>query len=270
MAEDLRERYRVSERRACKVVQIQRNSYRYQSTKDPQVALRMRLKDLAETRVRYGYRRLTILLNREGWRVNHKRIHRLYLEENLMIRRKTPRRRVSAKIRMDTLQVTGPNQCWAMDFVSESLYDGRTFRIFTLVDHFSRESLAADAGQNFTGERVVKILDRVAAQRGYPQRIRMDNGPEFTSKALDKWAYLNGVDLDFSRPGKPTDNAFIESFHSNFRKECLNQHWFFSLTDAKDKIQEWRQEYNTTRPHSSLGNLAPLEFAKQRPMTKVS
>ena len=144
-----------------------------------------------------------------------------------------------------------------MDFVSEALFDGSALRILTLVDHFSRESLVLEVGKGFTGERVSRVLDRVIAKRGYPKLIRVDNGPEFTSKALDQWAYLNGVELDFTRPGKPTDNAIIESFNSSLRKECLNQHWFFSLEDAKEKIETWRKEYNSFRPHSSLEDLTP-------------
>ena len=249
---------------------LQRNTCRYQSTRDPQMALRMRMKELAETRVRYGYRRLHILLRREGWGINHKRVYRLYRQDNLTIRRKRPHRHVSAKTRVEPPKATGPNQLWAMDFVSEALFDGSALRILTLVDHFSRESLVLEVGKGFTGERVSRVLDRVIAKRGYPKLIRVDNGPEFTSKALDQWAYLNGVELDFTRPGKPTDNAIIESFNSSLRKECLNQHWFFSLEDAKEKIETWRKEYNSFRPHSSLEDLTPQEFAQQNPLTKVS
>jgi putative transposase len=148
-----------------------------------------------------------------------------------------------------------------MDFMSDALFDGRKIRVFTLVDHFSRESLAIKVSQKFTGERVARILDQVVGTHGYPKTIRVDNGPEFTSKALDQWAYLNGVELDFIRPGKPTDNAYIEAFNSLVRMECLNQNWFFSIEDAKEKLQAWKTEYNHTRPHGSLGNLTPLEFA---------
>jgi putative transposase len=232
------------------------------------MALRMRIKELAETRVRYGYRRLHILLRREGWAINHKRVYRLYLQENLTIRRKRPHRHVSAKVRVEPPKASGPNQLWAMDFVSDTLFDGSSLRVLTLVDHFSRESPVLEVGKGFTGERVSRVLDRIVAKHGYPKLIRVDNGPEFTSKALDRWAYLNGVQLDFTRPG--TDNAIIESFNASLRKECLNQHWFFSIDDAKSKIENWRREYNALRPHSSLGNLAPQEFARQWPLTKVS
>ena len=146
--------------------------------------------------------------------------------------------------------------------MSDQLYDGRTIRVLTIVDNFTRESLAAEAGRAFTGHAVAGTLGRIPRRRGNPKTIRVDNGPEFTSRALDQWAYLNGVELDFSRPGKPTDNAFIESFNGRLRAECLDQHWFMSLADARDKLEAWRIDYNEARPHSSLGNLAPGEFAR--------
>ena len=149
-----------------------------------------------------------------------------------------------------------------MDFMADQLFDGTRFRVFTLVDNFSRESLATEVGQGFTGAAVATILDRVVAQRGLPEEIRVDNGTEFTSRAMDLWAYTNRVKLDFSRPGKPTDNAFIESFNGQLRKECLNQHWFISLEDARDKIETWRIDYNEVRPHGSLGNQTPVEYAQ--------
>ena len=260
----------MSERRACAVVELQRSSYRYQSVKDPQVAVRMRLRELAETRVRYGYRRLHILLCREGWPINHKRVYRLYREESLIIRRKSPRRHVTARVRLDRPPLSGVNECWSMDFMSDALFTGQAIRVLTIVDNFSRESLAIEVGHGIIGERVVRVLDRVAAQRGYPRTIRVDNGPEFSSKVLDRWAYLNGVEMDFIRPGKPTDNAFIESFNGRLRQECLNQHWFFSLEDAKEKVNRWRLEYNAVRPHSSLGNLAPLEFVQKSQLALVN
>ncbi len=246
------------------MVVLGRSTFRYESIRDPLSALRTRLRELAEARVRYGYRRLTILLKREGWQVGHKRVCRLYREEGLQIRRKRPHRHVSAKVRLDRPAPASPNQAWSMDFVSDSMFGGSALRALTIVDNFSRESLAIEVGKGFTGERVARVLDRIIARRGYPKSIRVDNGPEFTSNALDRWAYLNGVELDFIRPGKPTDNALIESFHSSLRKECLNQHWFFSLDDAREKVAVWRKEYNESRPHSSLGDLAPLEYVRQQ------
>ncbi len=221
----------------------------------------MRLKELAAARVRYGYRRLHILLRREGWQINAKRVYRLYCEENLGLRTRTPKRRVSCRTRVHRPEPEQINDCWAMDFMADELFDGRRIRVLTIVDHFSRESLALEVGQRFRGQDVARVLTRVGAQRGLPKTIRVDNGTEFTSKALDQWAYANGVQLDFSRPGKPTDNALIESFNGRLRAECLNENWFLSLEDAEEKIEAWRTEYNERRPHSALGNLAPKEFA---------
>lgn len=259
--EKLQAGYRVSERRACQVLQVSRSSHRYQSVRDERAALRIRLRDLAATRVRYGYRRLTVLLRREGWLVNHKLVYRLYVEEGLQMRRKNPKRRKSCAIRLERPVAQGTNECWSMDFMSEQLFQGRRFRILTLVDNFSRESLALQSASRFRGDDVVRILETVTAERGLPKTIRVDNGPEFISKSMDWWAYFNRVKLDFSRPGKPTDNAFIESFNGKFRQECLNQHWFLSLADAQEVIDAWRDDYNQNRPHSALGDRPPAEFA---------
>lgn len=243
------------------MVGLARSSHRYQSTKDEQAALRMRLKELAATRVHYGYRRLHILLRREGWDVNAKRIYRIYREEKLSLRTKKPKRRVSCRTRVDRPEASQVNDCWAMDFMSDELFDGRQIRLLTIVDHFTRESLAIEVGQRMRGREVVDVLERLACDRKLPKTLRVDNGPEFTSKVLDQWAYANSITLDFSRPGKPTDNAFIESFNGSVRAECLNENWFMSLDDAKEKIEAWRIDYNEQRPHSALGNLAPKEFA---------
>ncbi|MCG6158343.1 IS3 family transposase [Rubinisphaera margarita] len=247
---------RISERRACGLVSLARSSHRYKSTKDEQAALRMRMKKLAATRVHYGYRRLCVLLRREGWAVNAKRIYRLYREEQLGLRTKKPRRRVSCRTRVDRPAATRINDCWAMDFMSDELFDGRQIRLLTIVDHFTRESLAIEFGSRMRGREVVAALERIAMNRARSKSIRVDNGPEFTSKVLDQWAYANGVTLDFSRPGKPTDNAFIESFNGSVRAECLNENWFLSLEDAQEKIESWRVDYNEHRLHSALGNLA--------------
>jgi putative transposase len=221
----------------------------------------MRLRELAAARVRYGYRRLHILLQREGWRINAKRVYRLYCEENLGLRTRTPKRRVSCRTRVGRPAAEQINDCWAMDFMADELFDGRRIRVLTIVDHFSRESLAIEVGQRFRGQDVARVLMQIGAERGLPKTIRVDNGTEFTSKALDQWAYAHGVKLDFSRPGKPTDNALIESFNGRLRAECLNENWFLSLEDAEEKISNWRTDYNEHRPHSALGNLAPKEFA---------
>lgn len=263
--------FQVSERRACNAMGFGRASHRYQSRRDTEVALRMRLKELAESRVRYGYRRLHVLLQREGWCVNHKRLYRLYCEEGLSIRTRSPKRRRSCRYRSGRSKVGAMNDVWAMDFMSDRLFDGKPFRILTIVDCYTREALATSARTNFRAYQVIDELDRLARIRGRPRNIRVDNGPEFTGRLLDQWAYLNKVELDFSRPGKPTDNAYIEAFNSRVRQECLNASWFLSMADARNRINEWRTDYNENRPHSSLGNLTPSDFAAQlNPTRKVA
>jgi putative transposase len=252
--------FRISERRACRLVGVARSSYRYRSVAADQTPLRLRLRDLAATRVRSGYRRLHILLRREGWRVNHKRVYRLYRQEGLGIQRKRQRKRVSAP-RVLPPPATQPLERWSLDFLSDSLADGRRFRVLTIVDNVSRVSPAIALGTSLPGERVVTLLDRLRSTVGVPQRIAIDNGPEFISQALDAWAYRNGVQLEFSRPGKPTDNAFAESFNGRFRDECLNQHWFASLEEARQIVEAWRIEYNTERPHRALGQQTPAAWA---------
>jgi putative transposase len=163
---------------------------------------------------------------------------------------------------MERVTATQPNECWSMDFMSDELYNGQRIRLLTLVDNFTRESLAIEVNSHLGGQMVAEKLALVALERGKPKTIMVDNGPEFTSKKLDQWAYLNQVELDFIRPGKPTDNAFIEAFNGRLREECLNQSWFLSLEDAREKVETWRQEYNRTRPHGALDNLAPQEFAE--------
>jgi len=261
--EQLRAAYQVSERRACRAAGFHRSTQRYRIRRDPQVELRMRLKELAAARVRYGYRRLHVLLRREGWLVNAKRIHRLYREEGLSIRPRTPRRRRSCRYRAEQPAVMEPNACWAMDFLSDQLFDGRPFRILAVIDVHTREALAIVPRVSFRAFQVVEVLDRLAAEHGRPRVIKVDNGPEFAGRLLDQWAHLNKVELDFSRPGKPTDNAHIEAFNARFRQECLNASWFLSLADARDRIESWRRDYNEERPHSALGSLTPRAFATQ-------
>ena len=207
--------------------------------------------------------RLHILLRQEGWPVNHKRVYRLYRKDQLCLRKKPPRRRVACRKRELRPTATRKNECWSMDFVSDQLYDGRRIRVLTLVDNHTRESPALHVDQRVRGMAVVRVLEGVVDEHGRPASIRVDNGPEFVSKDLDLWAYWNRVKLDFSRPGKPTDNAFIESFNGRFRLECLNEHWFLTLDDAREKIESWRRDYNEHRPHSSLGNLPPAELARR-------
>ncbi|PAU94390.1 hypothetical protein CK503_06200 [Aliifodinibius salipaludis] len=223
------------------------------------------------TRVRYGFWRIYVLLRREGWMVNHKRVYRLYKLEGLNLRAKRPRRSRAGAHRLDRPQLSGPHQLWSMDFVADQLFDGRRFRALTVVDNFSRSCLSIHADQSIKGTDVTGIMERISRRVGQvPERIQVDNGSEFISKALDQWAYDNGVTLDFSRPGKPTDNPYIESFNGSFRDECLNLHWFLSLEDARQKIEVWRTEYNGFRPHSSLGDLTPNEYIEQHRITSDS
>ena len=215
--------------------------------------------------MRYGYKRIYVLLRRERWIVNHKRVYRLYCEEGLNLRAKRPKRRVSAAHRERRPPAAAVNESRSMDFVTDSLFNGRRFRCLTVVDNYSRECLAIEVGQHIKGEDVVRVMNRIRAEHGAPRSIHVDNGPEFISKELDKWAYLNGVELDFSRPGKPVDNAYIESFNGSFRDECLNVNWFLSIEDARDKIEAWRRDYNEWRPHSSLDNLSPRQYLEGQP-----
>lgn len=234
----------------------------YQSRKDPQHALRIRLRDLAASRVRYGYRRLHVLLRREGWMINLKRVRRLYNLEGLSLRLKKSKKRVSV-LRVVPPPAQQPNERWSMDFMSDALHDGRRFRVFTIVDNFSRVSPVLEVDFSLTGKRVVEVLERLKWSYGLPQIIHCDNGSEFTSRAVDNWAHRHGVKLDFSRPAKPTDNPFIESFNGKFREECLKQHWFNSIEEARTMIEEWRKEYNLERPHRSLQGQTPLELEER-------
>jgi putative transposase len=260
LVKKLIEDYRVSISRAAAVCLLARSLVYYQAHGRDDRAVRQRIKEIAATRVRYGMARIHVLLRREGWQDNHKRVRRIYREEGLNLRTKRPRRNKAAQHRTESLQPVAPNQCWSMDFVSDALFDGRRFRALTLVDNFSRECLEIEVGQSLKGEDVVCVMERMKLLKGLvPERIKVDNGSEFISKALDLWAYENNVALDFSRPGKPTDNAFIESFNGSFRDECLNVNWFLSLEDARGKINAFKEDYNHFRPHSALGNLTPIE-----------
>jgi putative transposase len=239
-----------------------RASLRYQSYRDPQDALRMRLREVAASRVRFGYRRLTVLLRREGWRVNAKRIYRLYTEEGLTVRTKH-RTKAASRARVPHPGATAPNQRWSMDFMSARLADGRWFRILTVVDQFTRECLCLVADQSLTGQKVAEALEPVVLQRGAPRAITVDNGSEFASRVMDAWAYRHGIQLDFIRPGKPVENGFIESFNGRLRDECLNVEVFFTLEDVREKLARWQEDYNLWRPHSALQDQAPASFAAQ-------
>ena len=250
--------YGLKLRRACRLLKQTRSVQYYRSVKDRRDDLRARMRELAQTRVRYGYRRVHVLLRREGWRINSKKTHRIYNELGLQLRNKTPKRRVKAKLREDRREATRPNETWAMDFVHDQLATGKKIRVLTVVDTFSRYSAIIEPRHSYRAEHVVQALERTCAVVGYPKTIRVDQGSEFISRDLDLWAYAKGVTLDFSRPGKPTDNAYIEAFNGRFRAECLNAHWFLTLADARKKMEDWRRYYNEDRPHGAIGHKPPI------------
>ncbi|WP_408734042.1 IS3 family transposase [Paraburkholderia bannensis] len=248
--------------RACGLVGISRSLFQYESRRkvaDEELTGRMMV--IAAQKRRYGYRRIHVLLRREGWLANHKRIWRLYSKAGLSVRKR--RRKRIADVERKPLPVPmGPNQSWSMDFVSDGLAYGRRFRCLNVVDDYTRERLAIEVDTSLPGLRVKQVLDRLREMRGLLASITVDNGPEFAGKVLDAWAYEVDVTLSFIRPGRPVENAYIESFNGRFRDECLNEHWFVSMCHARRLIEEWRVEYNTERPHSSLGYLAPVQFAQ--------
>jgi putative transposase len=255
------EKYQVSERRACELNGMDRSSYRYEPQPDRDTQLRTRLTELARQKPRYGYRRLGILLAREGETVNHKRLLRVYQEAGLAVRRRERKRLERGRVGMPLW--SRPNQEWAIDFVMDSLATGRGIRALTVLDDFTKESPAIEVDNSLSGPRVTRVLDRVIEERGLPEGIRLDNGPEFTSRYFVAWAAGRGIPLIYIQPGKPVQNSYIESFNGRFRDECLNTNWFENLSDARRKIEAWRSEYNQQRPHSSLAYRTPEEFARQ-------
>jgi len=252
----------VSQRRVCEILRLHRSTLRRKSKRPEPAGLRTRLKELAEHRRRYGYRRLHVLLKREGCTSNRKRVYRIYREEKLSLKIRK-RKRLASVVRVPTVKPKGPNERWSMDFVSDQLGpSGRRFRCLNVVDDFTRECLAIEVDTSLPGSRVAEVLERIIFIRGAkPKSITIDNGPEFTGRDVDSFAHNQNIRLDFICPGKPVENAFIESFNGKFRDECLNGYWFVNLDEAKVRIEEWREEYNCRRPHSSLGNLTPDEFA---------
>jgi putative transposase len=251
----------LSERRACRFLGVGRSSQRYRARRTQPAGLRERLTELAAGRPRWGYRRLWVLLRREGYAVNWKRVYRLYRQAGLAVRRR--RRKRAAVARRPLPPATRPNERWSMDFVHDRLTNGRWFRSLTIVDDFTRECLAIEVDRSLTGARVVEVLTQLAQGRPLARTIVVDNGPEFAGRVLDAWAYRRGITLAFIQPGKPTQNAFIESFNSRLRDECLNAHWFVTVTEAQLTIEHWRDDYNTQHPHGSLGRRTPSEFAAQ-------
>lgn len=259
----LQEHYGFSERRSCRLMLFQRRVKRYEPQPDQNGWLRKWLKETAEKRRRFGSPQMYNLLRMQGVTVNHKRVERIYREEGLSLKLKR-RRKKAQQPRQPMMNPEKQNERWSMDFVSDQLFRGRRFRCLTIIDDATRECVAIEVGHSLTGERVTDVLDQISATHGLPQVIRMDNGPEFQSKVMDAWAHKNKVIMDFTRPGKPTDNAIIESFNGKFRNECLNESWFTSLEEAKQIIKIWRQDYNENRPHSSLGGIPPSLFVKQQ------
>ena len=258
--EQVRQEYAFSQRRACRLLTVAVSSYRYQARGDDE-RLRARLVELARAKPRYGYRRLHVLLRRAGEVVNHKRVHRVYREAGLMIRRKKRKhyRRAAVPLRV----CTAPNPEWALDFVHDAVASGRTIRVLSIEDAYTRECLALEVDTSFASRRVTRALEAIVAERGCPQAIRCDNGPELTSRHMLAWCVERKIALDNIEPGKPTQNGRLESFNGRLREECLNISWFENLFDARRKIAAWREEYNQQRPHSSLGYLTPAEFARQ-------
>jgi putative transposase len=240
---------------------MNRRNYRRIPPDDKDAALRVRMREIAESRRRFGAPRVHILLRREGLVLNHKRTERVYREENLSLRLKKRNKRPSHQ-RVEQVKPSRPNEQWAMDFMSDALMNGRKIRILTIVDLWNRASPALATDVSLSGERVVRVLEDLRRQGHMPQCLRLDNGPEFTGKALDAWAQEHSVRLEFTRPGKPTDNGHIESFNGRIRDECLNQHVFLSLADARDSLERWRRDYNQERPHSALNWMSPEEYRK--------
>jgi putative transposase len=251
----------TSLRRACRVVGLSTATWRYtRRGRCDNRELLTRLKAHAAARPRYGYRRLHTLVAREGVVANHKRVHRVYREAGLQVRRRE-RKRLTRRERVPLPVPSGPRERWSMDFMADTLSDGRAFRTLNIVDDFTRECVAIEVDRSLPGARVVRVLERLREAIGLPRVIVVDNGPEFTGRTLDAWAYANHIELRFIRPGKPIENAYIESFNGKCRDECLNEHWFVSLADAQAAIEAWRLDYNTVRPHSALQNQTPAAFA---------
>jgi putative transposase len=256
----IRESLGLSERKSCLLVDISVSAYRYRPKEDNDEALRHRLRELAGQRKRFGSPRLHIMLKREKLVINHKRTERIYREEGLALRRKK-RRKGAAGARTVIPAAVRPNEHWSMDFVSDSIVTGRRFRALTIVDNYTRECPAIEVDTSLGGARVVNVLERLSETRGLPEVITIDNGPEFAGKALDEWAYRKSIKLNFITPGKPVENAYAESFNGRLRDECLNTNWFMNLKQARNIIEDWRRDYNEVRPHSSLKNMTPMEYA---------
>ena len=259
----VQERFGLSQRRSCGILGIGRSSYRYQQKRnDEDDAIRQRLREIAQKRRRFGCPRIHWMLRREGYVINHKRTERLYREEHLWLRIRRRRKRASVN-RIALPKPKHPNHIWSMDFVHDNLVVGRAVRLLPVLDEYTRQCHAIEVDTSIGGSRVCRVLDRVAQRVGLPEVIVIDNGPEFIGNALDAWAYRRGVTLHFITPGKPVENAYMESFNGRLRDECLNEHWFMTLEHTRRIVEEWRIDYNQCRPHSSLGHLTPDEFLRR-------
>ena len=258
----LHKAYQLSERRSCRVTGIYRSLFRYRSIKRDDSLYRIAIRDIAQSKPRYGYRRILVLLRRQGYKIGKDMTYRIYREEGLQVRTKRRKKSVSRR-RISIDRPKSVNKVWSMDFVNDELTSGEKIRMLTIVDHFSRESVAVDVGKSLRAAQVIDCLSRLKNTRGLPKIIIVDNGSEFSGKEMDRWAHENNVELHFIRPGKPVENAYIESFNGRIRDECLNANIFYTLDDAKEIIEKWREDYNNWRPHSSLGNLSPIEYLEK-------
>lgn len=253
--------FHVSERRVCKVIPIFRSTKRYSLAEKNDEPFRSAIRDLAQSRPRYGYKRIMVLMQRQGYQIGKNKTYRIYREEGLQVRTKR-RKKTTSKLRTKLPRPQRINRIWSMDFVHDRLADQSKFRMLTIVDHFSRESVAIEVGKSLVAKDVIRCLCRLKITRGLPDIITVDNGSEFSGNEMDIWAHQNKVKLHFIRPGKPVENAYIESFNGRLRDECLNVNQFYSVDDANEIIQEFREDYNNWRPHSSLGNRTPSEYIK--------
>ena len=256
--------HKISERRACELIHVSRSSYRYKKVTSKNEEIKSKLKEIAYERKRFGYRRLHILLRRTGYKINHKKTYRLYKESHLKLRKTSKKKRYRNNEKRPSILPMRANQKWAMDFMTDNLTTGKKLRVFNVVDVFSRECPVIEIGTSMPSSKVIEILDNLALERGLPETLKVDNGPEYTSEAIRKWANEKGINLEYIPPGRPMENGHIESFNGKFREECLNQNAFKNMSEAKKIVEEWRVDYNELRPHSALGYKTPIEFLREQ------
>lgn len=253
------ETHQTSERRACRLVNLSRNAYRYVHKKNNDIEIQSRLLQIAEDHPRWGFREMAATLRKQGNSWNHKKIYRIYCETGLNLRVK-PKKRLPNRNPRPLTQPERINVCWSLDFMHNSLENGQPFRTFNVLDDFNREALWIEIGLSLPAARVTRVLDTLAVWRGYPERIRVDNGPEFISRHMAAWAEDHKVNIEYIQPGKPARNGFVERFNRTYREEVLDAYLFYSLHEVRRITTDWLHEYNTIRPHASLGNLTPYEF----------